>query len=1308
MEGVVVLVLVILVLAGIGFFSVLRMMFGAARSEPREVLVKPSLDALTRGEKLAVVWDVMGMRMPDDLREEMARLRGWRPAADAAPAVVLERALVVTPLPPVAATPVVTPPPIERDESLPVAPEVAAAAPHTPQWLRSFLSFENVIFLLAACLVLGGTMYVVATTWGHVPGRWRYLFLEGVVLFYGTALLGASALLDRRLGLTAAARFLATTAAITTVGAGVVACAAFEQSAAAGVLGAALAAAVATLDARAVLRLAGQRADRAPLFGLAVGLLAAATVGQPAVGALLILAAVVVGGPLFLFGVSVPAIPLLALAAALPAAAVMLTVGHWLPAPAVAPAIVAAGGGLAALGGAFSGPAAGLALVVLQAGGLGLAGGHLRPSFAALAVGLAVTAARRLRAGAAPDGAAKIERGVVDLLLAGQWIALAFLWARAAHLGGDALSWASNGATALPFALAPLAPSLFGPRARPASAAALVTAAAIVAGALAMALDAFPSLGVPSLATGAGAAALAYAWARTRDRSLGAAPWVVAHGLGLLAVWMGAHAAAPQLAMAAVATAALPLLLPRDAAHRVVGTIALPVALGLALSDGAPGAWLAALAAGYGALHLARPILFEGGDDWSTRPLGPLALVGAVALALLAPNGAHLSLVALASWPVVLVATVAAMVALVAWRGAPRFLAVEAMVGLAVSAVAGQAMPALALTCALLVGRAPGAIVAAAAALAPLAALAVGQHARPELVAAALAVGGVAVWRRALPGAGAAWIRWLGMPALIAAVLVLAFHHVAGAPSLLSPHLWPLVAAATLVPFALAVARDAAPAFVRDELLAGGALFAGAALLDAYASAAASGDARPAAGGALLALASGLVAADARGGLATRAAWIAALLLVPVAVVPMVPSPLDPRAALAAVAAVAVLGAVSKRLRARDVGAWALSAALFAVWWALAATAKHVSTGAPPEHLLPALGGVTALFGIGVALDARRLAEISDDVPRRLARLALLLAGAFTVAGAALIDAHGPRDAVLTLAALGLIGALSLVIAFGDRVGWPFFVAESVLGLGYAYLRLRTPWLDGFGDWDGVVVCVSGFACHAAERALRRAGQGLGADESRLMAVLFPLLSTFFLRPAEPFTGIGPALGAGFLAFLSLPSRAGARPLYAWLAGVLANLSLLALWAQLGVSSPVAYALPAGLTLALLCRAYGDQLGAAAPPLRTLASLLCFAATSWEMFRFQSVWPAAVLAATAVGAVLLGIHVRARAYLTIGFAALLLDIVANLTRWGMHDRLIGGALGVGGGVALFALGIIVSRHKELALARYRRVQAWPW
>jgi hypothetical protein len=1327
--GIVIFIVVIgiLGLALVGFVRVVKLLFFGGRDEPR-VIVERVQEPLTRTEKLGVVWEVMGMRMPDDLREEYQRLRGWRvapaPAASPGPAAAPAPAPHPTAAPdpaaarvtpparaaeaPAAERPVARPVAADAREELAVPPEVAAAAPHAPHWLRSFLSFENTIFLLAACLVLGGTLYVVATTWGRVPGHWRHLFLEGVILFYGTALLGAAALLDRRLHLPAAARFLGATAGITSVGAAVIACAAFAQSTVAGVLGAALVAAVGALDARAVLRLEGQRGSAPAAFGGGLALLAAvgAVAGaHPSGAAALLVAAVVAGGPIWLSRVATPTIALRALAVALPVAAILLAVGGWMPAAYIGPALVAAGGTIAAVGVATMGPPAALVLVGLQAAALVLARGDATLSVASLAVGLVVALGRLASLGEAPRAA--LERRLVGAIVAAEWCGLAFLWAPAARLVSGGLLAAWNGPAALPFALAPLALLTRSPADSSSRAAARAAVAAIVAGALVTALGAFPSLGLPSISTGAGAAALLYFWAWRAEPADAGWPWVCAHAAGLLAVWIAARVLAPHLAAAALASAALPLLLPRGRAHRLVGAVVVPCAVGVAVADGAPGAWLAALAAAYGLAHLLRPIRLadhdRGEDDgWTTRAVAPLALVGVLALALLVASGPGAPLVPLARWPLVLALGVAPLAAWVVARGGPAFLAVEVVLGVGAIALGGEGLVALALATALVVGRRPGAISAASSSLLPLAALALAQAARPELVAGALLVAGAALLAR--PAPGAPWWRWLGLPALVSAVLVAAFAHAAGHAPRLEPDLWPLVAAAALAPFALGTWRGA-PAHIRDEVLVGAGLLAAAALADAFAGEAASRAAVRAAAGALAALAAGLLAANRAGGRTQRAWWVGALLLAPAAVVPLFASPLFFGPALAAVASVTALGAASKRLGARDVGAWALAAALPAGWWALAAVAKRFSTGAPPEHLLPALGGVTALLGVAIALDGPRFALSPPAFRRGLVLVALALAAAFTAAGAALVEAPEPRDAALTLAALVFIATLALVIAFRERRGWPFYVAEGTLGAAYAYLRLRTPWLSGFGDWDGVVACAGGFVCLGAEHGLRRLRDGLGADESRLLATLSPVLSVLFLRPSAPLTGLGTALAAAFLAGRA---RDRSRPLYGWLAAILANLSLVALWARLDVHSPVAYALPAGLTLALLCDLYAAELGERAGLLRTTAALLSFAATSWEMFQFQSVWPAVALGGTAVAAVLGGIHVRARAYLTMGFAALLLDIVANLTRWGIHDRLVGGAIGMTSGVALFALGVTVSRHKERALERYRQIMAWPW
>jgi len=112
--------------------------------------------------------------------------------------------------------------------------------------------------------------------------------------------------------------------------------------------------------------------------------------------------------------------------------------------------------------------------------------------------------------------------------------------------------------------------------------------------------------------------------------------------------------------------------------------------------------------------------------------------------------------------------------------------------------------------------------------------------------------------------------------------------------------------------------------------------------------------------------------------------------------------------------------------------------------------------------------------------------------------------------------------------------------------------------------------------------------------------------------------------------------------------------------------------------------------------------------LRTVAALIVLGASSVESFQFDSVWPALWLAACGIGAVLLGVSWRLRSYLYTGFVFVVLDLVVNLTRWGMRDRFIAGTLGVGVGIALFVLGVLVARHKEQLLARYRQVQTWQW
>jgi hypothetical protein len=1340
-EAIVVAVVGVLVFAVVGFIvTIKRLLVG----KPELPAPPPQQTYLGRADKLEIVRQVLGPRMPEDLAAELGRLRGWvpRPPATVVPAVDLRpdapapllaapvAQAVAVPAQPVvgfvaAATALVDELAeavqgsvvIEDDRPLRVSPEVAAAAERAPSWVRSFLSFENTIFLLAACLVLGGTLYVVATTWGRVPGRWQYLFLEGVILFYGSASMAAATFLDRRLRLSSAAHFLGATCGITMIAAALVAGATFMQFVAAGMIGAGLVAVIGTAVARALLRMTGARGAAAALFGVALLLLSGAggfiAAERPVLAALLLIAAVAVGGPAWLATAGATTRPTLAVALAFPAATLLFPIAGWLPAAFIAPAI-ATGGSLTALaGGVFGGLALALALVALDAAAAGFAGTSI-PALASVAL-LGLPASLMLWMRATPtegEPAAASARQVVGVLSGALWIALAGLWARAVGLldpaALDVQVWAWDGASALPFALLPL--WLAAPRAlarRPLARSAEAVGWIIVLGAVGMALAPFPELRMTSAAVGIGASGLAYTWARrygTRGH------WIGAHVLALSAIWILARAVWPAGALAVAATGALVLLLLPSAPAWIVGALAVPAGVLAAAIEGAPSLWLAGLLAGYGTAHLVRPVPAGAGWDTArTRPLGPPALLAALGVALFYMGGATVSfapLLPIERWPQVLAAALVPMAVVVAWRGGPPFLVVETMVGIALAAVGGAPLPALALACGLLLGRPPGALAAAAVALVVLLPRALIARVAPIPCALLLALAGATLAARPLPTPSPLLrIRWLAAPALFAAPLVLAFQASKGATCLLDPALWPAAAAAVLLPFTAVIVRRGLPVYLRIEVLASAAGLAAAALLAANVAPAATRSAILAGVGALVALGCGLAAAQQAGENVSRPAWVLALLLSPAAVVPMTVLPLRWPAAIVGVAAVLTLGAVSRRRSATEMGAWALSAGLGAVWWGLGSIAKHYSTGAAPVRILPALAIGTAFYGMLIALDGRRLAAASTKFLRSFTLTLLALAGAALVLTGGAIDQPGDLDAALALTGLVSLGGLALVVAFVYRIGWPFYLAETTLGAGYAYLRARTSWLDAFAGWDGAVAAVGGVVCSAAARWLRRARSELGVAESRRMAMLFPLLSSFLLRPHDPRTSAGTALAA---ALLLVAARTNALAICGWLGALMANLSLLPLWASLDVTSPVAYALPAGVSLMILGRLYGAELGSHGPALRTLASLLIFGSTSYEMFQFQAVWPAVLQGASAVAVVLFGIRTRVRGYLYIGFTALLLDIVANLTRWGMHDRLVGGVLGVLGGMVLFALGTLVAHHKTQVLERYRRMQSWPW
>jgi hypothetical protein len=544
--------------------------------------------------------------------------------------------------------------------------------------------------------------------------------------------------------------------------------------------------------------------------------------------------------------------------------------------------------------------------------------------------------------------------------------------------------------------------------------------------------------------------------------------------------------------------------------------------------------------------------------------------------------------------------------------------------------------------------------------------------------------------------------RWLSLPLFLCAFSVL-YLRCPPDPSLAPPEFFVLATSALLAPFFLAVLFRGGPDFLRSQLLIVCSLLACLGLAQGIGGHAGGTSAQAAGTAALAALGMGLgLGRKASPGVA-RLVWIAVPLLCPIAVVPLADVTVAWPAAIVAAAAVAVLCVQSKRRLDPLMGAIAISVGLVALAWVGLAAAKPFSHGGNPIRHFPILAIVIAAYGMAMGHWGQKISAATAGFMHWLETLTVIVGEAVLLLGIGLRPEPSLLEALAVVLGFGVLSCAAVSLAFRSNRGWPFYIADTALGFAYGYLRVRTGWLDGVSDLDGLASCILAFVNLGIARTLQRWKAGLGATESQLLANLLPLLAPLFLQIGSPVRAVGTFAAAATYALLARQQK---RPLLGWAAGILANIAMVPLWLHYQVHSPMAFALPTGATLALPGRIYDDRLGKQGPLVRSLASLLVFGATSYQVFEFSSPWPALVLAVCAITAVLLGIAWRARAYLYLGFAALLLDILGNLTRWGMADRLRGAVFGLAAGMALLVFGVLVARHKNQLLERFRAVQGW--
>lgn len=408
-----------------------------------------------------------------------------------------------------------------------------------------------------------------------------------------------------------------------------------------------------------------------------------------------------------------------------------------------------------------------------------------------------------------------------------------------------------------------------------------------------------------------------------------------------------------------------------------------------------------------------------------------------------------------------------------------------------------------------------------------------------------------------------------------------------------------------------------------------------------------------------------------------HAGWLAALLALGLAGVEAQSTAFALAWALAAVTAWAVARTPSLRWVGWVVTTLSVHAVLAHVGLALA-------TGAPKELILP-------WFALGTSLVAA-LAWSRTRLGGALAALAVLEA----LAALALVPAGHPREAVaLVLASLVLGGTLARRAALDDDEG------AAVLGqvtLVTALLAVR--WL-GFGAAPGAVDAWLGVVVGAV---LAGAAQFLAREDREkvpgvlLGGALFWPLAGLVLAPWGAWREVAPLLAALAVHFTWL-SRCGARRVGPVFAALAFNVAVAVAFLGAGATSLELLAIPAGLSLLALLQVFrADLSDGAQAKLRALAMAAVYGATALRPLAFPTTWGLVLCAATCVAGVAAGVVFRIRSYVLLGTVFLVTTVVATLVRYGIQEPRLGALF-------LSALGLVVVATMVVMTTRRAQVQA---
>jgi predicted membrane channel-forming protein YqfA (hemolysin III family) len=93
-----------------------------------------------------------------------------------------------------------------------------------------------------------------------------------------------------------------------------------------------------------------------------------------------------------------------------------------------------------------------------------------------------------------------------------------------------------------------------------------------------------------------------------------------------------------------------------------------------------------------------------------------------------------------------------------------------------------------------------------------------------------------------------------------------------------------------------------------------------------------------------------------------------------------------------------------------------------------------------------------------------------------------------------------------------------------------------------------------------------------------------------------------------------------------------------------------------------------------------------------------------QVLFFESIWDILLLAALSIAGILAGIGLRVKSFLYLGSAFLVLDVVVNLFRIGLEDRIIGMVFLFATGVLILVAAVFFNLKRDEVLGRYREIR----